>query len=53
MTQDFDLQWIYKNKFLSQKIRDKYLSQFKDKKLLGQGFVGTTYIVVIETEEQI
>lgn len=53
MTQDFDLLWIYKNKFLSQKIQDKYLSLFKSKKVLGQGWVGSSYLMIIETKEQI
>lgn len=49
----YTLEWIYRNLFLSKFIREKYLSKFKEYKILGQHFVGTTYVMLIETGERI
>lgn len=51
MTLQESLKWIYKNLYLSQEIKKKYLSQFNDCTILGQNFVDTTYILILEVRE--
>ena len=53
MISKMQLKWIYKNLYLSQEIRNKYLYQFNDYTILGQNFVGTTYMMVVEVRDSI
>lgn len=51
MTSKTTLKWVYKNLYLSQEIRNKYLYQFNDYTILGQNFVDTTYMMVVEVRD--